>query len=319
MTRTAHYDHTALRRTLKEQDQIITRWQSLACGLSIGAIRHRTRADGPWRILLPGVYLVNAISPNLSQRETAAMLYGGTGSMITGIAALWRHGIRHPPSETVDVLVPAPRKPQSTGFARILRTTRMPERAWTVGQIRYVPPPRAVADAALTLTTFDEVRAIVADAVQRNTCTVEQLAAELTAGPVRGSARFRQALEEATAGVHSVAEGDLRRLLLASRLPEPCFNASLYIGECFLARPDAWWPDRGVAVEVDSREWHLSPRDWERTMRRHSDMSARGIIVLHFTPRQIKREPERVLTVITQALDSVAERPALDIRTVPTR
>jgi very-short-patch-repair endonuclease len=96
----------------------------------------------------------------------------------------------------------------------------------------------------------------------------------------------------------------------------PLFNASLYAGETFLARPDAWWPDAGVAVEVDSREWHLSPRDWERTMRRHSEMSARGIIVLHFTPRQLKREPDRVLTAITQALDAAGAR-ALEIRTVP--
>ena len=46
------------------------------------------------------------------------------------------------------------------------------------------------------------------------------------------------------------------------------FNARLYVGSEFVAVPDAWWPDVGVAVEVESREWHLSPEDWERTMRR---------------------------------------------------
>jgi hypothetical protein len=46
-------------------------------------------------------------------------------------------------------------------------------------------------------------------------------------------------------------------------------------------------------------------------------MSARGIIVLHFTPRQIKREPGRVLAAITQALDSAAGRRPPGIRTVP--
>ena len=35
-------------------------------------------------------------------------------------------------------------------------------------------------------------------------------------------------------------------------------------GETFLARPDAWWLKAGVVVEVDSREWHLSPEDWRR-------------------------------------------------------
>jgi very-short-patch-repair endonuclease len=46
-------------------------------------------------------------------------------------------------------------------------------------------------------------------------------------------------------------------------------------------------------------------------------MSAHGIIVLHFTPSQIRREPERVLAAIRKALESAAGRRALDIRTVP--
>ncbi len=317
MTRKAHYDHAALAKTLDAQLHVISRSQTLACGLTTSALRHRTRPDGPWRILLPGIYLVNADSPTVAQREIAAMLYAGDQSMITGIAALWRHGIRHPISETVDVLVPAPRKVQSTGFARIWRTTRLPSRPWIAGGVRYAPPPRAVADAALLLTASDEVRAIVADAVQRNRCTISELTAELSGGPVRGSARLRRALAEVAAGVRSVAEGDLRNLLLRGRIPMPYFNAKLFAGETFLAMPDAWWPDAGVAVEVDSREWHLSPHDWERTLRRHSEMSAHGIIVLHFTPAQLRREPERVLTAVKKALASAVGRPSLSIRTVP--
>jgi hypothetical protein len=317
MTRTAHYDHAALVKTLDAQLYVISRSQALACGLTVGALRHRTRPNGPWRILLPGVYLVDAREPNTMQREIAAVLYAGDGSMITGIAALWHHDIRRPLSDVVDVLVPAPRKVQSTGFARVWRTTRLPARPWTASGVRFAPPPRAVADAALTLAATDEVRAMVADAVQRNRCTIPELTAELGCGPVRGSARFRQALAEVASGVRSVAEGDLRTLLRRGRVPAPYFNPRLFAGEVFLGMPDAWWPGAGVAVEVDSREWHLSPADWERTLRRHAEMSAHGIIVLHFTPGQIRREPERVLAAIKKALASAAGRPALDIRTVP--
>jgi len=317
MTRKAQYDHAALAKTLDTQLYVISRSQALACGLTVAALRHRTRPSGPWRILLPAVYLVDAREPTIPQREVAAMLYAGEGSMITGIAALWRHEIRHPLSDVVDVLVPAARKLQSTGFARVWRTTRLPARPWTAGGVRFAPPPRAVADAALTLTASDEVRAIVADAVQRNRCTIPELTAELSGGPVRGSARLRQALAEVASGIRSVAEGDLRNLLRRGRVPVPYFNARLFAGEVFLGMPDAWWADVGVAVEVDSREWHLSPADWERTLRRHAEMSAHGIIVLHFTPGQIRREPERVLAAINKALASAAGRPALDIRTVP--
>jgi len=81
-------------------------------------------------------------------------------------------------------------------------------------------------------------------------------------------------------GIRSVAEGDLRKLI-----------KKLFVGAVFLASPDAWWPDAGAAGEVDSREWHFSPLDWERTLARHDRMSAHGIIVLHFPPRLIKNDP----------------------------
>ena len=71
----------------------------------------------------------------------------------------------------------------------------------------------------------------------------------------------------------------------------PLFNPSLYLGDTFLAKPDAWWPDAGVAAEVDSREWHLSPEHWDRTRRRHTLMGAVGIIPLHFSPQDIRTAP----------------------------
>src|SRR5579859_5574212 len=85
----------------------------------------------------------------------------------------------------------------------------------------------------------------------------------------------------------------------------------------FLACPDAWWPELGVAVEVDSREYHLSPEDHERTLARHARMAAHGITVLHFTPRQIRTQPAEVAATIKSALTAARGRPALPIRTIP--
>jgi very-short-patch-repair endonuclease len=53
---------------------------------------------------------------------------------------------------------------------------------------------------------------------------------------------------------------------------------------------------------VDSREWHLSPEDWERTLRRSAALGALGIVVLHFTPGQIRDEPARVVAEISSAI-----------------
>jgi hypothetical protein len=155
--------------------------------------QYRVRTGGPWQFLLPGIYLTASGMPSLRQKEMAALLYAGPGSVVTGPVALLHHSIRSDPSmDVIDVLVPAERQRLSTGFARIQRTARsMPARiAWS-GPVRMALVPRAVADTARQLGSLKDVRAVVADAVQLGRCTVSELAHELSSGPIRGSAMFR--------------------------------------------------------------------------------------------------------------------------------
>ena len=284
---------------------MITREQAVVVGLTKHALRHRLRLGGPWQGLLPGVYLAATGSPTLIQQEMAAMLYAGPGSVITGLAAVRQHHIRRPVTELIDVLMPASRRRRDADFVRLHRTTRLPTRVWKLGPLRYVLPARAVADAARDLTSLRDVRAMVADAVQRSACTVPDLSAELDHGPSVGSKLFREALTDVADGIRSAAEGDLKDLLAKSGLPMPLFNASLYDKNgTFIARPDAWWPEKGVAVEVDSQEWHLSPHDHTRTLERQRRMGKRGILVLPFTPREIRTQPADVINTIRHALET---------------
>ena len=303
----------------RRQGDLITRRQALSAGLSVDALRHRLRQGGPWKVALPGVYLMHSGGLTGGQREIAAVLYAGRGCVVTGIAALQRHGVRVPMSETVDVLIPEATKRQSAGFVRTHRTIRMPEQPLLANGIRWAPAARAVADAARGELDLRDVRALVADAVQQRKCTIEQLGAELGEGPRQGSAALRAALEEVADGVASVTEGDLRKLIKSGRLPEPMYNPQLYAGDDFIGQPDAWWRDAGVAGEVDSREWHLSPAQWERTMSRHARMSAAGIIVIHVTPRRLRLEGAKVLAEFRSAIEAGLRRPPLPIRTVPSK
>ncbi len=307
-----------LAELLDRQLSVVSRGQLLGLGMKDTAMQWRVRAGGPWQALLPGVYLGLTGPPSLPQKETAALLYAGPGSLITGPVALMHHGLRSPVLlETVDVLVPGGRQRVSTRFARMHRTYRMPSRIVTSGPVRLVLVARAVADTARLITEVRDVRAVVADAVQQRRCTVGELAGELRDGPVRGSAMFRSVLAEVAEGIRSTAESDLRDLIRVARLPTPLFNAELYAGDAFIARPDAWWPEAGVAVEVDSYEWHMSPADADRTRKRHDLMCAAGIFPLHFSPRQIRREPAEVVRMIKDALDRGLKCPPLPIRTIP--
>jgi hypothetical protein len=253
-------------------------------------------------VVLPGVYGAHGQLLTAPQRENAAVLYAGSGCVITGFAALRRHGLRVPMLESVDVLIPANTRRLSVGSVQIHRTIRMPERPWELDGINWAPPARALADAVRAQMEFRDARALVADAVQHGRCTVKQLALELAAGPRQGSGALRAALEEVADGVRSVAEGDLRRLIKKGQLPAPLYNPRLYAGDAFLAMPDAWWAEAGVAVEVDSREWHLSPADWERTLARHARMTAEGILVLHFPPGRLRKDRRSVVGEMSSAL-----------------
>ena len=244
------------------------------------------------------------------------MLYAGSGSVITGPAALRCHHIRGPAADLIDVLVPATRKRRDAGLVRLHRTTRMPGRTWQAGPLRYAPPARAVADAVRDMTSLRDVRAVVADAVQRGRCGVPDLYAELIAGPNAGSALFREALTDVADGIRSTAEADLKDLLVKSRLPMPLFNPSVYDGDTFIAKPDAWWPELGVAAEVDSREWHMSPEDHARTLARGRRMGIHQIVALRFTPKQIRSEPVEVIDEIRRTLEGARGRPPLKLRTV---
>jgi hypothetical protein len=317
MAPSTRIDRDALARTLDQQLNAITREQAVAVGLTKHALRHRLRLGGSWQGLLPGVYLAATGSPTLIQQQMAAMLYAGPGSVITGLAAVRQHQIRGPVAELVDVLMPASRRRRDADFVRLHRTTRLPTRVWQLGPLRYALPARAVADAVRDLTSLRDVRAMVADAVQRGHCKVPDLSAELNAGPSVGSRLFREALADVADGIHSAAEGDLKDLLAKSGLPMPLFNSSLCDADgTFIARPDAWWPERGVAVEIDSHEWHLSPHDHTRTLERQRRMARCGILMLPFTPREIRTQPATVLAAIRDALEGARERPPANLRTV---
>ena len=307
-------DEGALRRVLSKQEQVISRTQVLNCGMSLGQLRHQIRPGGPWQRLLPGVYLTVTGTPTRQQLEIAALAYAGPGSAITGLAALRLHGIRVPDHTVITVLVRRGRCRAGRSFVRVAPTTRMPERVCVDGTVDFTMVARAIADAARELHSLREFRALVADSVQRRFCKLDVLARELNGTPRKQSGWLRQALAEVADGVRSVAEADLRDLIIRAGLPRPMFNAQLSAADRFLGMVDAWWPDAGVAAEVDSREWHLSPEDWERTLARHTRMGGYGIVVQHFSPRRIRIEPQQVVTAIRSALDAGRPLPAIRAR-----
>jgi hypothetical protein len=307
-------DDKTARRLLEDQRGVLSRAQALSLGVSKNALQYRIEPGGPWQRLLPGVYLTLGGRPTPEQLEMAALLYAGPASAITGPRAVRSYLLPAPNTRVIDVLVPANRDRSDCGFVALHRTRRPPQRVALSGAISYVMPARAVADTVRGMDRLSDVRALVATAIQRHQCTIADLKAELAEGPMRDSARLRRVLAEVADGIRSAPEGDLRDLIVKSGLPMPMFNPSLFLDGKFLAKPDAWWPQSSVAAEVDSRQWHEPAGRWEATMARDALLGAAGIVALHFSPRQLRMEPKRVVQRIAGALRNGREIPGLVAR-----
>ena len=303
MPKLSAFERSVLSGTLRRQHDVVTRRQAIACGMTENAIRHRIRAEGPWQIALPGVYAVSRGGLSGKQRAVAAFLYAGRAIAITGMAAVAWHGLPTSRTDLIDVLVPPQYRRSDAGFARLWPASVEPGVDFRDGVVSYVALDRAIAGAVRQFTEMSDVRDLVASAVQRGKVDIWQLARELDLGPKQGSARLRLALAEVSDGVRSVAENDLRLIIRQFRLPAPLYNPRLFVGDRFLARPDAWWPDKGVAVEVESKAWHLSPTDWERTLARRALMAAEGILVVPFPPSKLRAAKQQVAKEMRAALE----------------
>jgi hypothetical protein len=283
---------------------IASRAQLLTAGMSDVTIYRRVR-HGAWQRLLPGTFALFSGEPTNRQRHFAAMLYAGAGAQLTGASALRTYGLRYlPRDDRVFVLVPHSVRRKSLNFLQIRRTLDLDEHARLSGDgFLMCSPARALVDTCREITDFRAVRALTAEAIQRRYVSLAALDAEVRRAGRSRTALIRRAAAEVGSGTRSAPEAELREILNASRiLPRLAWNAPLRSTDgTRLPTPDGWLEAAAIAVEVDSREYHLSPEDWERTLRRHNELARYGVLVMHFTPSQIRDEPVAVRTAVEDA------------------
>lgn len=307
----SRYDAFGLDMLVRSRDGVVLQREVLELGMSCSTIAHRTRPGGPWQRLLPGVLLVYSGSPSRMQRMRAGLIYAGTSSMFTGVAALLGHGLRKlPTGQDLHLLVPHSSQRSSRGFVIIERSRRMPDPSDILG-LPCAPVARAAIDAARRMRDVNQVRALISEVVQRGLCSVTALGAELRDAQIRGTAIPRRVLREVSDGIRSAAEAEARQLLAAMRIAAPLWNRDVFDARGrWIARPDAIWIDLGVVLEIDSLEWHLSPADYQRTQSRHRRMTAAGLLVLHVTPSTVRRDPRTFIAELRATLEGAALRPA---------
>ncbi|MEU8514920.1 hypothetical protein AB0C76_25515 [Kitasatospora sp. NPDC048722] len=299
-----------------DHQHVVTRAQLRHLGVPSGTIAHRLRPGGPWQQVLPRVICLQTGRLTAHQRLRAALAYAAPKGrspqpgevLLTGFAVLAEAGLPsagHPADLIgVDVLIPGQRRVCDREFVRIHRAAGpMPGGYERDDGLWSTTVARALADLAPREPGLRRFRALCAEAVQRRHCELGELLDHLLARPgALGLPQVAQAVEDLTSGVRSVVEGEARDLLRSSGLSEPLWNPVLFLDGRFLAVPDAYWPHACVALEIDSRAWHLRPADHERSLVRANRLTASGLPVVRTTPAQLRRDPTPVLHELTALL-----------------
>ena len=297
---------TEAARTIAEaQDGVIARRQLAAAGVTRETVRWRVGRD--WRVVLPGVMLLNTGLPSQHQRLVAALLYAGEGSWLASSTAAALHGVRGCAVRApIDVLVPASRRPRTVAWVRIRSTTLVGEPIQERGPLRFSGVGRAVVDAAADTADDRVARGILLDAVQRRLVRLDDLQQWIAHRGRRGSARLQRFLAEAAAGAWSVPEGDLLALVRqSSMLPPVLANPILTTSQgVSLTSPDLWFDDVGMAVMVQSRQFHADGLDWDATVEAGSDLAAARVVVVGVTPAALARDPRGQLSRIESAYET---------------
>lgn len=285
--------------------------------LTRGALAHaalnpnlgdRLARSGKGLRLAPSTYLLS-MTPSDAQLIAAAQEHAGEDLVVTGLLACRLLGLVDVPDDgAVDVLVEASRRRVSSAYVRVHSTTRLP-RYWVHScGARIADPHRAVVDAARDLTSLRDVRALVLGALCLRWCGLDELRAELEAGPRRGTALCRRALRDWEGGAWSAPEAEVADVASAAlrdgRLSPYLLNPTLLVGGVVVGQPDGWFRDLGLGWEVDSRRHHGDDDTFDATLERHDRFGAYGLQLLHVTPKRARLLGAAYADVLAAAVEA---------------
>jgi hypothetical protein len=116
---------------------------------------------------------------------------------------------------------------------------------------------------------------------------------------------MRAVLAEFSAGIRTGEEADCQERLARAAAPRPLWNRRIFeqATGCVAVLPGAFWPDRGVALEV-STGFQPSPAALDRAAARRRWMAAvLRLTVAQVTPAQIREGWDEVWVELRGLLD----------------
>jgi very-short-patch-repair endonuclease len=267
----------ALAELAARQHGVVALAQLVALGFGAGAIKYRLKI-GRLHLLHRGVYAVGHRPPSPLAAAMAAVLACGPDAALShqSAAALWRIIPRWP--SPTHVTAPGERRHPGIHVHRSRRAD-----ATTHYGIRVTTPARTLVDLADVLTPRQHTRAVNEAQVQR-LVTAAELTTLLTRYPGRRTSR----LTPERGATRSPLEDRFVRFLKRHRLPLPEFNQHIAGHEV-----DAVYREQKLIIELDSRQFHTTPRAFEQDRDRDADLLNAGFSTLRITDQRLKEQQTR--------------------------
>jgi hypothetical protein len=282
-------------RIAARQWDVIGHRQLRRCGLGDSAIFRWVRS-GRLHRMYPGVYSLGHPPRRYESQLAAALIYLGPGAALSHLTALWWWDLLRFRPNTIHVSSARQRRP--LGIIALHRPSTI-ERVFR-RRLPVTPIARALVESAPLLAP-NELRRTLAQAEFKRGLKLDEVEALLGKGH-RGSAALRAALQNhlpQLAHTKSDLEDDFIFLCERFGIPLPQVNIKVAGWEI-----DAYWPEVGVAVELDGSGNHGTEVFVARDRRKELALRQAGLAVVRYSADQVARDPEAV------AADAVAVRAA---------
>lgn len=298
-----------------EIDEVAAANRGLITNAQLDALEvpQSTRQD--WRrnkrilVVHPGVHRVAGAPDTFEQRCLAATIAGAPRCCVSHRAAAQLWEMRSFESEFVDVVVKRSRLPRLEGVHV--------HRSRDLDRFEIAHPPHGIPITPPTLTLLDlgavcpwwEVKDAMEQAFVKKLTTPAGLwtAYEMVARPGRrGAGVIRRLLESRSLGdkiSDATSEVMFADLCRAYGLPSPVFHFKVRDNRgVFLAEPDFAYPDRRIAIEVDSVSIHGTADALQHDLERQNKLINAGWTILRFSWHDLRFRPEYVAATIRQRL-----------------
>lgn len=292
----------ALKR-MRWQHGLVTRAQALAAGMTDKQIRGRVKT-GHWVRVAHGVYRHSSARSTLHSRLLAVCLAHGALASHRSAAAL--HGIDGFRLDRIEVVVPHGRGRPISG-ATLHQSTQM-DLAEPVDcdGIPTTGLGRTLLDVSAVVSRQRLDQAIDSVLRDERMCTTDLyrvLASHARRGR-DGCAAFRDSLEDRHGEVIplSIWSRMVSDLLVDSGLERPAMEHRVHGSNgALIAQVDLAYPDCRVAIELDSRRWHLNRESFDKDPQRRNRLTVAGWTVLNFTWSHYVGDPRGLCSTVKEA------------------